>query len=156
MPPSAITRHVRAPRAPDSASWIAVICGTPTPATMRVVQIEPGPMPTLTPSAPWSTSALAPRGGRDVAADHLHLRIALLDPLHAVEHALRMAVRGVDDDHVDARRDQRFDALLGAVADADRGADAQPPELVLAGVRMLGRLQDVLDGDEAAQLERRR
>ena len=40
--------------------WMAVICGTPTPATMRVVQIEPGPMPTLTPSAPWSTSAFAP------------------------------------------------------------------------------------------------
>ena len=37
----------------------AVICGTPTPATIRVVQIEPGPMPTLTPSAPASTKALA-------------------------------------------------------------------------------------------------
>ena len=31
---------------------IAVSCGTPTPATMRVVQMLPGPMPTLTPSAP--------------------------------------------------------------------------------------------------------
>ena len=38
-------------------------------------------MPTLTPSAPWSTSAFAPVGGRDVAADHLHLRVALLHPL---------------------------------------------------------------------------
>ncbi len=38
---------------------MAVICGTPTPATMRVVQIEPGPMPTLTPSAPASASASA-------------------------------------------------------------------------------------------------
>ncbi len=38
---------------------MAVICGTPTPATMRVVQIEPGPIPTLTPSAPASTSARA-------------------------------------------------------------------------------------------------
>ena len=37
----------------------ALICGTPTPATMRVVQIEPGPMPTLTASAPASTSASA-------------------------------------------------------------------------------------------------
>jgi len=37
-----------------------VIWGTPTPATTRVVQIEPGPMPTLTPSAPASTSARAP------------------------------------------------------------------------------------------------
>ena len=35
-------------------------CGTPTPATIRVVQIEPGPMPTLTASAPASISALAP------------------------------------------------------------------------------------------------
>ena len=43
-----------------------------------------------------------------------------------------MTVRGVDDDDVDARRDQRFDALLGVAADADRGADAQPAELVLA------------------------
>ena len=74
----------------------------------------------------------------------------------AVEHALRMAVRRVDDDHVDARRDQRLDALLGVAAGADRGADAQPAELVLARVRMLGRLQDVLDGDEPAQLHRRR
>ena len=39
---------------------MAVSCGTPTPATMRVVQIEPGPMPTLMASAPASISALAP------------------------------------------------------------------------------------------------
>ena len=39
---------------------MAVSCGTPTPATMRVVQIEPGPMPTLTASAPASISALVP------------------------------------------------------------------------------------------------
>ena len=52
-----------------------------------------------------------------------------------------MAVRGVDDDHVDAGLDQRLDALLGALADADRGADAQLAELVLAGVRVLARLR---------------
>ena len=39
---------------------MAVSCGTPTPATIRVVQIEPGPMPTLMASAPASISALAP------------------------------------------------------------------------------------------------
>jgi hypothetical protein len=38
---------------------IAVSCGTPTPATTRVVQIDPGPMPTLTQSAPASISARA-------------------------------------------------------------------------------------------------
>jgi hypothetical protein len=44
-------RHAGALRAP-SRRGDAVICGTPTPVTTRVVQMEPGPMPTLTPSAP--------------------------------------------------------------------------------------------------------
>ena len=39
---------------------MAVICGTPTPATTRVVQIAPGPTPTFTASAPASISACAP------------------------------------------------------------------------------------------------
>ena len=34
-----------------------MICGTPTPATTRVVQIDPGPIPTLTTSAPASINA---------------------------------------------------------------------------------------------------
>ena len=58
MPPSAISGT---PVFFNAAATFAtaVICGTPTPATIRVVQIEPGPMPTLTPSAPASTSASA-------------------------------------------------------------------------------------------------
>ena len=48
-----------------------MICGAPTPATTRVVQIEPGPTPTLTASAPASTSAARRRAGGDVAADDL-------------------------------------------------------------------------------------
>src|SRR3546814_14329751 len=39
---------------------LPICCGMPTPATMRVVQIEPGPMPTFTASAPASTRARAP------------------------------------------------------------------------------------------------
>ena len=38
----------------------AVSCGTPTPATMRVVQIEPGPTPIFTAEAPASMSASVP------------------------------------------------------------------------------------------------
>ena len=38
---------------------IADNCGKPTPATTLVVQIEPGPIPTFTPSAPASTKYLA-------------------------------------------------------------------------------------------------
>ena len=70
MPPSAMTgTSASSPR--STASMIAVSCGTPTPATMRVVQIEPGPMPTLTASAPASISALRALGGGDVAGDDL-------------------------------------------------------------------------------------
>ena len=64
-----------------------------------------------------------------------------------------MAVRSVDDDDVDARGDQGFDALVGVSGRADCGADAELAELVLAGIRMLGRFEDVLDGDQAAELE---
>src|ERR1039457_7665455 len=39
---------------------MAVTCGTPTPATTRVVQMDPGPTPTLMPSAPAATRAWAP------------------------------------------------------------------------------------------------
>ncbi len=38
-------------------SMTAVSCGTPTPAITRVVQIEPGPIPTFTASAPAEMSA---------------------------------------------------------------------------------------------------
>ena len=58
MPPSAI-KGTPVPSRAAATSATALICGTPTPATIRVVQIEPGPIPTLTPSAPASASALA-------------------------------------------------------------------------------------------------
>jgi hypothetical protein len=59
IPPSAITGISR-PFKPSTASEIAVICGTPQPVTIRVVQIEPGPIPTLTASTPASARAIAP------------------------------------------------------------------------------------------------
>jgi hypothetical protein len=59
MPPSAMTGMLFL-RASPTASSSAVSCGTPTPATMRVVQMEPGPMPTLMASAPASMRARAP------------------------------------------------------------------------------------------------
>ena len=56
MPPSAMTGMSESAAA-EAQSNTAVICGTPTPATTRVVHIEPGPMPTLIPSAPASIKA---------------------------------------------------------------------------------------------------
>ena len=58
---------------PRAASRIAVICGTPTPATTRVVQIEPGPMPTFTAVGAGLDQRLGALGRRDVAADDRQL-----------------------------------------------------------------------------------
>src|SRR5450830_1810440 len=56
IPPSAI---IDTPEPSDASAQLAtaVICGTPTPETTRVVQMEPGPIPTLTTSAPASINA---------------------------------------------------------------------------------------------------
>ena len=56
-PPSAITGMSPAP---STASITAVSCGTPTPVTTRVVQMDPGPTPTFTASTPRATRAAAP------------------------------------------------------------------------------------------------
>ena len=90
-------------------------------------------------------------GRGDVAADHVQMRKGALDPAYAVEHALRMAVRGIDDDHVHAGFGQRRSAFFRAFADADGRADAQPAMRVFRGQRVFGRLQHVLDRDQATQ-----
>ena len=48
------------PSSAFDASITAVNCGIPTPAMIRVVQIEPGPMPTFTALTPASANAFAP------------------------------------------------------------------------------------------------
>ena len=59
----------------------------------------------------------------------------LADALDGRDHAAGVAVRGVDDDDVDARLDELGDAIERVRRRADRGADAQAPVLVLAGAR---------------------
>ena len=59
IPPSAIT-GIPAFIAASYACMIAVICGTPIPATTLVVHMEPGPIPILTASTPISIMACAP------------------------------------------------------------------------------------------------
>ena len=151
-PPSAITGTPCGAHA-ATASRIAVICGAPTPATTRVVQMEPGPTPTLTASAPASTSAAAAGAGGDVAADHLDaVADHGLEPVHHVEHAAVVGVRGVHDQHVDPGVDQRHRPRPRVVADTDRGTDQQPAVAVLGGQRELLGLDEVLDGDQPGQL----
>ena len=130
-------------------SLTAVICGTPTPATTRVVQMLPGPMPTFTRVDARVDERLGRLGRRDVAGDDLARRELLLRRAHRVDDALRVAVRRVDDDDVDPRGDERRGALVPVRPRADGRADAQAPLLVLVRLRVLVGLKDVLDGDEA-------
>src|SRR3989344_2273017 len=58
MPPSAITGTLYF-RATAATSSTAESCGTPTPLITRVVQIEPGPTPTLIASANWHATLAA-------------------------------------------------------------------------------------------------
>ena len=57
IPPSAIIGT--APFTAAATLAMAEICGTPTPVTTRVVQIEPGPIPTLTASTPALIKSIA-------------------------------------------------------------------------------------------------
>ena len=89
----------------------------------------------------------------DIAANHLHLREGFLDPVDAIQHALRMAMRGVHHDHIHAGRHQGFHALLGIATHTHRCAHQQAFAEVIGGVGVVGFLLDVFDRDQPAQCE---
>src|SRR5205823_14770806 len=89
-------------------------------------------------------------GGRDVARDHFAVPARLQAAYH-LDHVLRVAVRRVDDQYVRSGLCQRSGAVVRIVADADGGADAQTPLIVLRRARKLDLLADVLDGDQALE-----
>ena len=101
-------RRLASIRAALAQSAIAVSCGTPTPATIRVVQIEPGPMPTFTASAPASISALQPSPVATLPAMTCTRLESFFTRSTAIQHRARMAVRRVDHQRVDACIDQRL------------------------------------------------
>ena len=91
--------------------------------------------------------------GGDVAADHLQVGIVLLNPCHAVKHALAVAVSRVDDNYVHAGFNEQFETLFGTGTHADRGACQQLAFAVLGGIGMFGSLDDVFDSNEAQRLK---
>jgi hypothetical protein len=129
-----------------------VICGTPTPATIRVVQIEPGPIPTLTASAPASSSASAASP------------VTMLPPITCTfgKFFLTQATRSITpcewpcavsttitSTPASTRASTR---CFGVAAGADGGADRRR-SLILGRRSGCRGLLDVLDGDQAAQGE---
>ena len=126
-------------------------CGTPTPATTRVVQIAPGPDPDLDRVGAGVDQRLGGLGGRDVAGDDLDVE-ALLDQRATISSTPREWPCAVSTTSTSTLRgDQRLGALERVRADADGRADAQPALLVLRRVRELDPLLDVLDGDQALE-----
>ena len=88
-------------------------------------------------------------GGRDVARHHLGVVGQAANPLDLFHHLGRMAVGGIDHQHVNLGVEQSLGAGEAIVAGAGRGGGAQAALVVLAGVGVELRLLDVLDGDEA-------
>ena len=89
----------------------------------------------------------------DIAANDFNVRVVLLDPTHAVEHAFAVAVRGVHHDGVHASARQCLDAFFGALAHAHSGAHAQLACGIACGVGEVELFGDVLDGDQALELK---
>ena len=90
-------------------------------------------------------------GGRDVAGDQLEIAEPRAKRLERFRHHDRVAVRDVDDEHVDAGLDQLGGALEIIPFRANRRAHAQPPLRVTRRQRQPLLLDDVLRGDESDQ-----
>ena len=69
---------------------------------IRVVQPPPGPMPTLIPLTPRSSRNLVPSAVPTLPAISSTLPNRLLKSRDCTVHHDRVAVRDVDDEHVDA------------------------------------------------------
>ena len=105
-PPSAHT-CLPSRRASAAHSRTAENCGRPTAVIIRVVHIAPGPTPTLTMSAPGLDEVARALGGDDVAGHDGDVGGRGAHGGDGVEHLALVAVRGVDDEDVDAGLEQR-------------------------------------------------
>ena len=96
---------------------MAVIWGTPTPATILVVQIEPGPTPILTASQPASIRASHPSSVAMFPADELGSLESALDVPYRLYNVSRVAVGSVDDDDIAACLEEGVDPCFPVGSD---------------------------------------
>src|SRR5690554_3503118 len=90
---------------------------------------------------------------RHIPGDDLHrIAIARLHRLHRLDDILRMAVRRIDNDHIDACLHKKLDPLIAISARANSGADAQSPALIFNRLGMLLGLEEVFNCDEPSEL----
>ena len=91
-------------------------------------------------------------GRGNVAADDLYVWVVFLDPLHAIQHALRMTMRRIDDDHVHTGFGQQLNALFRTGTHADGRARAQATRGIFRCIRVFGGFEDIFDGNQTVQL----
>ena len=102
---------------------MAVIWGTPAPLTTRVVQMEPGSDADLDAiHAKIDQIARAFVGRRHCRQSIARPGIAFLQMLHGVHHALAVAVRGIDHQHIHFLANQSFRAFQVIAGRAERRA----------------------------------
>jgi hypothetical protein len=109
-----------------------------------------GPHPDLHPVRAGVDHGLGAGPGGHVAADHIQPGVRL-DLRHHGEHRLGVPVRGVHHEEVRPGVRQRLRPPFAVLAHPDRGADHEAALGVLARVRELLALAEVLDGDQTAQ-----
>jgi len=130
-----------------------VTIGTPIPATTRVVQIDPAPIPTFTAVHAPLNQRHRPVGRRHVAGHEVHFRKTVAHALDDIEDALRMAVGRVDHQDIDVGGDERRRAVHRVLRHANRRAAPQAAQRVLRRLRVFHRFLDILDGYEPFEPE---
>ena len=88
--------------------------------------MAPGPTPTLTMEAPGVYQVTGALRGHHVARRQRQAQVERRHRLDRVQHLDLMAVRGVDNEQVDARLGQRTGLGADVAVDADRRRDPQP------------------------------
>ena len=150
-PPSAITGTPCSAAAREHSS-IAVTCGTPTPATIRVVQIDPGPTPIFTASAPASISASVASAVATLPTTSSipsKRRLQLARHRRARRSSGRARCRAPARPRPPSRSASARSSASGPTPTAAATRSRPWSSFVACGIR--DALRDVLDGDQPAQ-----
>ena len=118
---------------------------------IRVVQMLPGPTPTLMASAPRFDQGTGGFGGGDVAHHRFHFRKPLLHLSAGFYHSPGMAVGGINADHIRPGSLEHLHPFQDIGRDAYRRPHAQATKLVLRGIGAVLVFQNVFVGNQPTE-----
>ena len=128
---------------PHAASIMAVSCGTPAPATILVVQIEPGPIPTFTASAPASANAFAPAAVPTFPAMTFIFLKFFFTFFNASDHAFAVTMRTVQCNHINPDILQCGYTVKNIFCNANTCANQQSSEFIFHCIGKTFNLQNI-------------